>query len=177
MDLSRCRGVKRVRMVSGWARRSKIGGLLSNFYDRLKKVSMKMHGGGPPGNANMQLLAQWKQVATAGTPVLLLKAPGIKAQGAKPRVGEFDYIDFVVKLAGRKNRVSAEFVEGADHSFANFTGREAVQMHIANWLTEHFPQKAFETKTKVVMHSNDGSSDLQKSQSATDEQYCAVEGR
>ena len=71
-------------------------------------------------------------------PVLLLKAPGIKAQGAKPRVGEFDYMDYVMKLAGRRNSVSAEFVEGADHSFANQAGREAVQKHIAEWLAGAF---------------------------------------
>jgi hypothetical protein len=78
-------------------------------------------------------------VASAGLPILLLKAPGIKAQGAKPRVGEFDYIDYVVKLGGRKSRVSVEFVEGADHSFANREGREAVERHIAGWLASHFP--------------------------------------
>jgi len=165
--------------LSGWARRSKVGGLLSNLYDRTKKVAMKMHGGAPPGNANMQLLVRWKQLATAGMPVLLLKAPGIKAQGAKPRLGEFDYIEYVVRLAGRRNRVSAEFVEGADHSFANCAGREAVQQHITGWLARHFPLAEIDMRNKVnaTLPSSENSIDSDESQRAAEEQYCAVEDR
>jgi len=165
--------------LSGWARRSKVGGLLSNLYDRTKKVSMRLRGGGPPGNANLQLLARWKQVATAGMPVLLLKAPGIKAQGTKPRVGEFDYIDHVMKLAGRRNRVSAEFVKGADHSFANRAGREAVRKHIADWLAVHFPLADFgaRNKSNAALRARKDSNESDESQTAAEGQYCAVEGR
>jgi hypothetical protein len=124
--------------LSDWARRSRVGRLLSNVYDRLKKARLAASGSALPANANADLLAQWKQVATAGLPILLLRSPGIKAQGDKPRVGEFDYIDHVLKLAGRKSRVLAEFVDGADHSFANRVGRQAVQAHIQQWLGTHF---------------------------------------
>lgn len=165
--------------LSGWARRSKVGGMLSNVYDRAKNVAMKVRGNAPPGNANLALLARWKQLASAGLPVLLLKAPGIKAQGAKPRVGEFDYIDHVIKLAGRRNRVSAEFVEGADHSFANQAGREAVQKHIAEWLAAHFPPADIGTGNAgdLGRRASDDSGDPRERQTAADEQCCAVEGR
>jgi len=163
--------------LSGWARRSKLGGMLSNAYDRTRNVAMKVRGNTPPGNANMQLLERWKQLTAAGIPVLLLKAPGIKAQGAKPRVGEFDYIDYVVKLAGRRTRVSAEFVEGADHSFANRAGREAVQKHISEWLGKNFP--LFDHKSvksnDLAKHASDEPVDLKESAAVSDEQCCALE--
>ncbi len=125
--------------MSEWARQSKIGRLVSNTYDQLKKVRLSLHGSALPGNANGPLLARWKQMTNAGLPVLLLQAPGIKAQGSKPRVGEFDYIDHAVKLAGRKSQVNVKFVESADHSFANRDGREAVKRQIEEWLRTYFP--------------------------------------
>jgi alpha-beta hydrolase superfamily lysophospholipase len=127
--------------LSGWARRSRLGGALSNVYDRAKKLLLFVRGSGLPGNANAKLLARWQQMANAGLPILLLQAPGIKAQGSKPRVGEFDYIDYVVKLAGRRSQVKVKFIESADHSFANREGREAVEQQIADWLKAYFPLK------------------------------------
>lgn len=136
--------------LSGWARRSKAGRRLSNIYDRARDLLLFVRGSTPPGNANTRLLASWKQVAASGLPILLLRAPGIKAQGSKPRVGQFDYIDHVVELAGRKSRVSVEFVEGADHSFANRSGREAVQQHIETWLGSRFPLGDFKRAAKTA---------------------------
>ena len=71
---------KRPRMregLSDWARRSTIGGLLSNLFDRARKLLLLLQGSQPPGNANTELLAHWKQLAATGVPILLLKAPGI----------------------------------------------------------------------------------------------------
>jgi alpha-beta hydrolase superfamily lysophospholipase len=133
---------KRARMrdeLSDWARRSKVGRILSNLYDRARSLSLFMRGSALPGNANTQLLTRWRQVASSGLPILLLQAPGIKAQGSKPRIGEFDYIEYAMKLAGRRSRIAVEFVEGADHSFANIEGRHAVERHMQEWLARHFP--------------------------------------
>lgn len=163
--------------LSDWARRSKLGRLLSNLYDRIRHLRLSLRGNAPPGNANARFLAHWKQVTSAGLPVLLLKAPGIKAQGSKPRVGEFDYIDYVVNLAGRKSRVSAEFVEGADHSFANREGREAVQRHIAAWLVAHFPLADFDPQAVSPPAVIGNQSDSVKPQSEHAERHCALEGR
>jgi pimeloyl-ACP methyl ester carboxylesterase len=171
--------------LSDWARRSAIGGFLSNLYDRARKFLLLLRGSQPPGNANAQLLARWKQLASTGVPILLLKAPGIKAQGAKPRVGEFDYIDHVVKLAGRKSRVRVEFVECADHSFANREGREAVQLHIEQWLAALFPlanlQSAADNAAPLGANSlsaaNQDKRDARDSNVVPADRVCALEGR
>jgi len=145
--------------LSGWARRSAIGGLLSNAFDRARKLKLSLRGSSLPGNANAPLLARWKQMASAGLPILLLQAPGIKAQGSKPRVGEFDYIDYVLNLAGRRNQVRIKFIENADHSFANREGRQAVKQHISDWLSAYFP---FEDPNRnAVGHASAESNDLQ----------------
>jgi pimeloyl-ACP methyl ester carboxylesterase len=165
--------------LSDWARRSRVGAFLSYGYDRARKLRLLLRGSVLPGNANSALLANWKQVASAGLPILLLKAPGIKAQGSKPRVGEFDYIDYVVKLAGRKSRVSVNFVEGADHSFANREGRQAVERRIADWLAARFPVTNFSPSTNDVTHLRAGKNrvELRESQQATADFGCALEGR
>jgi len=107
-------------------------------------------------------------------PVLLLKAPGIKAQGSKPRLGEFDYIDYIVKLAGKKNRVAVEFVEGADHSFANRKGRAAVENHIEQWLAANFPVQRFELGSAEAAPERASGNEAGQAPVA---RYCAVEGR
>ena len=167
------------RRLSDWARSSRMGTLASNLYDRIRNFSSALRGSALPANANAQLLARWKQIASTGLPILLLKAPGIKAQGAKPRLGEFDYIDHVVKLAGRKESIAVEFVESADHSFANREGREAVEQHIAGWLAANFPLTDFEFGTERIAHLGDGENQGHsgKSQEAPADRFCALEGR
>jgi alpha-beta hydrolase superfamily lysophospholipase len=162
--------------LSEWARRSSIGRLLSDSYDRVRNLHLFLRGSAPPGNANAQLLDRWKQVANASLPILLLQAPGIKARGSKARVGDFDYIGHVMKLAGRKNRVSAEFVEGADHSFANHDGRKAVERHIADWLVTYFPLANFSLDAKCVqsLRTGENRSDSTISQTAPADMDCAL---
>jgi len=167
------------QQMSDWARRSKVGAVLSNGYDRARKLRLALRGSALPGNANSALLACWKQVAAAATPILLLKAPGIKAQGPKPRVGEFDYIGYVVKLAGRKSRVSVGFVESADHSFANLADREAVDRLIAGWLAAQFPlQNGSPGKNDIaLLRTGKNDSEARQSQAAPAGLGCAREGR
>ena len=125
--------------MSGFARSSKVGGILSNFYDLAKQLKLALREGSLPGNANVPLLNHWKHVAATGLPIILFKAPGIKATGAKPRTGEFDYIEHVMKLAGRKSQVVLSSIETADHSFASRDGREAIRTSIEIWMKVHFP--------------------------------------
>jgi alpha-beta hydrolase superfamily lysophospholipase len=127
------------RGLSDWALRSHLGGILSNVYDRLRDFRLLLRGNAPPQNANFSLISRWREVASAGLPILLLKAPGRKAAGTKPRVGEFDYLKYVLELAGRKSRVGVELIEGTDHSFANSLGRAEVQERIGRWLNAHLP--------------------------------------
>jgi alpha-beta hydrolase superfamily lysophospholipase len=165
--------------MSEWARGSSAGRLASNVYDRVRNLRLALSGSALPANANSQLLGCWKQVAAAGLPILLLKAPGIKAQGNKARVGEFDYIDHVMKLAGRKNRISAEFVEGADHSFANRDGRNAVENYIAHWLAANYPLAGFRFGVTSASNADIGENNTHagNAQAAAAERYCAVESR
>ncbi len=167
------------RELSDWARRSTLGRLLSLLYHYGRNFLLLLAGSQPPGNANLNLLARWKQLAATRVPILLLKAPGIKAQGSKPRVGEFDYIAHVVKLAGRKSRVVTEFVESADHSFANREGREAVERHIAHWLAVNFPLANFTLSARSASPVRTANSrcEAKKSKAAPADLGCALEGR
>ncbi len=126
-----------------WASESRLGGFLSAVYDRWKKMRLALSGSQPPGNANFPLLQKWKDVAAnRGLPILLFKAPGRKTAGTKPRIGEFDYLQHVQTLAGRRSKVTVQLIEGTDHSFATRAGREAVRRCIEDWLTLHFPCSA-----------------------------------
>jgi alpha-beta hydrolase superfamily lysophospholipase len=137
--LPQARRPKLKQVMSDWARRSSIGGGVSNVYDSAKDLLLHLRGNAPPSNANFPLLGRWKQVATTGLPILMLKAPGLKSPGTKPRVGVFDYLKHVTDLAGRKSQVKIELIEGTDHSFANLAGREAARQRIENWLATYFP--------------------------------------
>jgi pimeloyl-ACP methyl ester carboxylesterase len=125
--------------LSDWALKSRFGGTLSNIYDRVRDALLILRRNALPRNANFDLINRWKQVASTGLPILFLKAPARKAPGTKPRVGEFDYLNYVLGLAGRNNRVLVELIEGTDHSFANRLGRATVQRKTERWLISHFP--------------------------------------
>jgi pimeloyl-ACP methyl ester carboxylesterase len=127
------------RTLTNWAARSSLGGLLSNTYDRLKCMRLLLCGGNPPENANLALLSRWRELTSAGLPILLLKAPEAKASGAKPRVGQFDYLKYVIELAGPRSQVVVEVIEGADHPFANRVGRAGVRLQVEKWLNTFFP--------------------------------------
>jgi len=126
-----------------WSTRSRIGGLLSNGYDHLKKLRMqvRMQAGknAPPENANFPLLKRWKHLASAGMPVLLLTAPEPKATDTKPRAGKFDYLQYILDLAGSRSRVEARVVAGANHTFSNPLGKAAVREQVADWMATFFP--------------------------------------
>jgi len=122
-----------------WAASSKFGGALSRLYDRIKQARLSVTGNALPGNANVALLRRWKEVTKRGVPVILFKAPGRKSAGTKPRVGEFDYLQYIMDVADRKSEVVLQLIENTDHSFANRAGRAAVRDHVERWLDKHFP--------------------------------------
>ena len=117
-----------------WSRRTRLGHLLRYTYDRVREKPWAIGREALPRNANFPLLARWKQVATVGTPILIVKSPGIE-----PRPGQFDYLEYVQGAAGRDSRVLIRTVSDTDHSFSNHAGREAVRLHAENFLTEYFP--------------------------------------
>jgi pimeloyl-ACP methyl ester carboxylesterase len=131
--------------LTHWSSWSRLGALASNLYYRFRYLRLLLTGNRPPKNANFSLLRVWKQLASAGMPILLLKAPAYRASGVKPRVGEFDYISYLQAHSGRASRVTIQFVEGTNHSFADRAGRAAVRRHTEQWLNACFPPIECET--------------------------------
>jgi pimeloyl-ACP methyl ester carboxylesterase len=130
----------RVRQeLSSWARRSKLGSLLSDVYYRSRAFLLHLRHNALPKNANRRLLERWKVIAAGGLPILYLKAPSLKAPGTKPRVGQFDYLEYILDLAGPRSQVVVQLIEGTDHSFANRLGRASVLAHTQKWLHSWFP--------------------------------------
>ena len=121
-----------------WSSWSKIGAAVSAMYYVLRHIRLLVGRQRPPRNANLPLLRCWNQLSSAGLPMLVLKAPALKSRGLRPRIGEFDYLAYLQSKAGPRNRVSIEFVEGTNHSFADRKGREAVREHIEEWLKAQF---------------------------------------
>jgi len=134
------------RVLFHWTTKSRIGGMLSNAYDQVKKLRMQLRRNAPPENANFPLLKRWKQIASVGLPILLLTAPEPKASDNKPRTGKFDYIHHVLDLAGSRSRVEARVVTGANHTFSNPVGKSAIREHVAEWMPKFFP---FERSVKA----------------------------
>ncbi len=128
--------------LSDWAASNRLGGILSNLFDLLKAIRLRLRRTELPGNANFALIKRWKGLASAGLPILVLKVPGAKALGVKPRLGEFDYLEYVLRLGGNHSRVEVKVIEGASHSFADPAGRLAVRRYTESWLNQYFPQPA-----------------------------------
>jgi pimeloyl-ACP methyl ester carboxylesterase len=120
--------------LSNWASQNNLGRVLQKIYSRMKEIRLRLQKKVLPENANRSLLDSWKKIVAKGTSVLVLCAPN-----AKPRVGEFNYLSYILTLAGSRIKVTVQFIEGTDHSFANRKGRKAVREHTEQWLCAHFP--------------------------------------
>jgi pimeloyl-ACP methyl ester carboxylesterase len=136
-------------VISDWAGRNRFGGVLSDILDRFKELRLRLRTSELPGNANFPLLERWSSLASSALPILVLKVPGPKASGNKPRVGEFDYLEYVADLAGARGRVEMLAIEGVLHSFADRIGRAIVRDHGLKWLSAHFPPAKTEVSLPV----------------------------
>ena len=114
--------------------RGATGRWITSTYDRVRKFWAQSPGAPLPSNANLPLLNCWKSVASAGTPILILMA-----QHTKLKIGDFDYMGHILRLAGPNSKVVVEVVADTGHSFANRVGRAAVRQHTENWLNKYFP--------------------------------------
>ena len=128
------------RDLHTWVLRFHLDGLLTSLYDRSREFLLLLRGTSPPANANFTLLRCWKKLTSTGLPILIVKAAGRKVASTKTRIGEFDYVQYVVELAGGKAQIAVKVADGAHHSFANRLGRTAVRQHIEPWLSAHFPR-------------------------------------
>jgi len=125
--------------LSDWASRNKFGGLMRRVYGSLREVYLFFRRNALPRNANFPLLNCWKRLASAGLPILIMNSSGPDSDANRSKTGEFDYIKYVLKLAGRRSQVVVKWIEDTDHSFANRTGREAVRQYSERWLNSCFP--------------------------------------
>ncbi len=116
--------------------RTTIGARISIAYDQARALRAQLPGTPPPSNANFPLLNCWKTVTSRGVPTLILKA-----QHTKLKIGDFDYLSYILELAGSKSEVVVEVVEGTGHSFANRVGRLAVRDTAERWLNTYFSIK------------------------------------
>jgi pimeloyl-ACP methyl ester carboxylesterase len=121
------------------ALQSRFGVVLNEADGLLKRIRLFHRRIVPPENANLPLLHRWREVASTGLPILILKAPGKKADGMKPGEAEFDYFKYILELSGRRSQVVIKVLDGADQSIANRLGREAVRQHTEQWLKNCFP--------------------------------------
>jgi pimeloyl-ACP methyl ester carboxylesterase len=87
-----------------------------------------------PANANLQLLGQWRKTASRGLPALIFDAPTTRHKGEN-----FDYIDYIRKCNGSEGQIAVRVVQGADHTFSNRRGLDAVRQHTEEWLSANFP--------------------------------------
>ncbi|MGC1870105.1 MAG: alpha/beta fold hydrolase [Acidobacteriaceae bacterium] len=140
------------RDLHTWILRFHLDKLLTQLYDRTKEALLLLRRKAAPSNANLPLLRCWKKLTATGLPILILKASGRKTASTKTRMGEFDYVEYVVELAARKSDISVHVAEGAHHSFANRLGRAAVQQHTEAWLSMHFPITERESSGTVFTH-------------------------
>jgi pimeloyl-ACP methyl ester carboxylesterase len=138
--------------LSQWSSWSRIGALTSDVYYYLKYIRLLSLRNRPPRNANLPLLRCWTQLASAGLPILLMKAPAVKSHGIKPRMGEFDYLGYLGALSGRGSRVVVKFIEGTNHSFADLVGRAAIRQHAEEWLNACFPIRGTANHTDFEPH-------------------------
>jgi pimeloyl-ACP methyl ester carboxylesterase len=113
--------------------------LSNNIYDPAKKLRLYLRGTVPSENAKLSLSRRWKEVASTALPILILTASSWEAQGIKPRIGEFDYFEYVLGLAGRRSRVVVTVLDCAGHSFASRRGRATVRQRTEQWLNACFP--------------------------------------
>jgi pimeloyl-ACP methyl ester carboxylesterase len=122
-----------------WATRNRLGAVASEIYHRLRHIFQLFGANKLPRNANRPLLRCWDQLTSAGMPILILKAPAVKTRGVKPRLGEFDYLDYLQARSGRNHRITVALIEGTNHSFADAVGTVAVRQRTEEWLNDCFP--------------------------------------
>ncbi len=123
------------------------GRQIISIYDRLTSFK-KFLGNSLPPSANVPLLNCWKSVSSAGIPILLLKAPHTNL-----KVGEFDYLNYILELAGPRSQVQVKVVEDTGHSFANRVGRAAVRETTESWLRACFPLNKHGEIARNALHS------------------------
>ena len=136
-----------------WRLQSRIGAVFGSIYQRLKAIRLALRGSDQAETANAALLDRWKRVASAGVPILIMKAPNQREPSEKQVAGEFDYLAYIAQSAGKTSEVAITVIEGANHTFTNRLGRDGVRRRAEAWLNTHFPIATPEVSTAAVARS------------------------
>jgi pimeloyl-ACP methyl ester carboxylesterase len=116
------------------------------IYHRLESIRRLVRRKRLPSTANVPLIRCWKQLASAGLPMLVLRCAWFT-----PKPGEFDYVRDLQPLSDRHCRISVELIEGTMHSFEERRAKEAVLKHTDQWLSACFPLTK-RTETRNLEH-------------------------
>ena len=100
---------------------------------------------GLPSTANLPLIRSWNRVASSGRPILVLSSPS-----STPKLGAFDYLSYLLQKPDRGSRVASIHIDGTNHSFAEYGGKEAVRHHTGNWLNTNFPRTGAATSEALL---------------------------
>lgn len=127
-------GLRQMRLLLHRLSDSWLAHFVARRWQNAGRASRRLLRGDLPENANRDFLRSWKQVASSGTPILLVMEPAHDNSIVEGENGGFDYLQHAMALAGPKGRVTVRAAIGADHSFANCAGRVAVRDLIESWL-------------------------------------------
>jgi pimeloyl-ACP methyl ester carboxylesterase len=86
-----------------------------------------------PSTANFTLIRCWNRVAASKRPILVLRS-----SSSKPKSGAFDYLGHLLQESRRGSSVGSISIDGTNHSFAEYGGKEAVRQHAEHWLNVNF---------------------------------------
>lgn len=116
------------------------------IYHRLESIRRLVRRKRLPGNANLPLIRCWKQLASTGLPMLVLRCAWFT-----PKPGEFDYVRDLQPQPDRDCHISVKLIEGTMHSFEERRAKEAVLKYTEQWLSACFPLTK-RTETRNVEH-------------------------
>jgi pimeloyl-ACP methyl ester carboxylesterase len=117
--------------------RSAIGRLFKRKAERVAIFRVFFSRATLPPNANVPLVDRLRSLASAGLPVLIFNAQGQR------KLRQFDYLSYILGLAGSRSKVLVKTVEGTGHSFSNPTGRATVRQDAEGWLNTWFPLQRY----------------------------------
>jgi pimeloyl-ACP methyl ester carboxylesterase len=104
------------------------------IYHRLQSIRRLVRRKRLPSTANLPLIRCWKQLASSGLPMLVLRCAWFT-----PKPGEFDYVRDLQPLPDRDCHISVKLIEGTMHSFEERRAKEAVLKYTEQWLGACFP--------------------------------------
>jgi pimeloyl-ACP methyl ester carboxylesterase len=115
---------------------SKVLSVVRKVYYRLTPLGRLVRSKKLPDAANLPLVRCWRQLASSGLPMLVLRSPF-----STPKLGEFDYIHDLHPMSDSRCRISVKLIEGATHAFAERRTKDQVLRFAEPWLRACFPPK------------------------------------